>query len=75
MEWLGYDSRMGVVALKLCDRCFRRDGSITPAVDVVIFQMEDVRLDVCQGCKEEVNAFVNDPDKFQHKVGRKKKED
>ena len=60
--------------MKLCDRCFKRDGSITPAVDIIIFQIDDVRLDVCQGCKEEVSDFVQNPDRFQHKVGRKKKE-
>lgn len=47
--------------MKLCDRCFKRDGSITPAVDVLVFQADDVRLDVCQGCKEEVTEFVQNP--------------
>jgi hypothetical protein len=61
--------------MRVCDRCFHRDGSTTPAVDIVIFQAEDTRLDVCQGCKEELNDFIQLPDKFQHKVGRKKKED
>ena len=42
--------------------------------DEVIIKSEDTHIDLCVGCLEEIKLFVNKPDEFNKKPGRKKKE-
>jgi hypothetical protein len=38
------------------------DASVKPATDIIIVQSEDMRMDVCQSCREATIKFVFDPD-------------
>lgn len=57
--------------MKLCDRCYNKDGSVVRSVDTFIMGVEDSRIDVCESCKEEIKQFVLEPDTFKK---RKKKD-
>ncbi len=56
--------------MKICDRCFSRDGSAVPAVDTLTFGHDHEILDVCESCKVEATDFIKNPPK---KVGNGRK--
>jgi hypothetical protein len=58
--------------MKICDRCYRTNGSAVAATDKIIFRRDDERLDVCGSCREALHDFVMNPQK-KKKGGRPKK--
>ena len=57
--------------MKLCDRCFKTDGSVSAAVESVTFGMSHEVIDVCLSCAEEIKAFSQKKEKDGTKrVGR-----
>ena len=57
--------------MKICDRCFTKDGSAVPAVDTITFGRDSEVLDVCETCKTEAREFVKNPPKKGKPDGRK----
>ena len=47
--------------MRICDRCFKLDGSAKMAVDEIILKSEDRRMDVCESCREESITFIFEP--------------
>ena len=51
--------------MRICDRCFHIDGSSRGAVDQVVIAREDIRIDVCESCKQDTIDFFNEPKMFR----------
>ena len=47
--------------MKICDRCFQKDGKPVKAVAEAIFNKTQERYDLCQSCNELVREFINNP--------------
>ena len=47
--------------MKLCDRCFYRDGSVVPTTDTVKFSSSSESFDLCHSCAEEVRFSITAP--------------
>ena len=60
--------------MKICDRCFHKDGSAKIAVDRIKFLSDAIELDLCVTCKTETLDFVENPVKPK-KRGPKPKKD
>ena len=43
--------------MKICDRCFKSDGSVVGAVEAVTFGMSHEVVDVCLSCSENIKSF------------------
>lgn len=59
--------------MKICCRCFQKDGKPVKAVGEVIFNTIPERYDLCQSCNELVRGFINNPkiekESFTYKCG------
>ena len=55
--------------MRICDRCFHRDGSAVGAVDSITFGNDHEIMDVCESCKTDAKDFIKNPQK-RGKVGR-----
>ena len=49
--------------MKLCDRCFKTDGSVSAAVESVTFGMSHEVIDVCLSCADDIKTFANKKEK------------
>lgn len=47
--------------MKICDRCFQKDGKPVKAVAEAMFNKTQERYDLCQSCNELVREFINNP--------------
>jgi len=47
--------------MKICDRCFRKDGSAVPAVSEINFPMTHESMDLCKTCNEMVRNYIQEP--------------
>ena len=57
--------------MKICDRCFRTDGSVSAAVEQITFGVSHEVLDVCLSCSEEIKILATKKDRNGAKrVGR-----
>ena len=47
--------------MRICDRCFQKDGKPVKAVAEATFNKTQERYDLCQSCNELVREFINNP--------------
>lgn len=49
--------------MRICDRCFNKDGSAVRAVDEVAFERSSELFDLCESCMNEMREMVDNPPK------------
>jgi hypothetical protein len=59
--------------MKICDRCFKRDGSATPAEYPLQLSISEI-YDLCKSCITEIKQHVENPDGRQGHPKRIKKD-
>ena len=47
--------------MRICCRCFNKDGKPVKAVTEAVFSSTQERYDLCQSCNEIVREFINNP--------------
>lgn len=57
--------------MKICDRCFNKSGEATKAVQAMVFEDTDEKIDLCLSCASELKEFAFNPPK-EVKRGRKR---
>ena len=57
--------------MRICTRCYEKDGSVETAFEEIVFQRDDSHIEVCEECKNAIIEFINSPAK--KKAGRPKK--
>ena len=58
--------------MRICTRCYEKDGSVETAFEEIVFQRDDSHMEVCEECKNEIIEYINNPTK-KKKAGRPKK--
>jgi len=53
--------------MRICDRCFKKDGSATVATDSYRRETTDSISDLCTSCADKTSDFINkaDPNKVK----------